>query len=228
MKIRYGVLAGALSGSLGNTTASRGRGGPYFRMRSMPTKVVSAYTTEVRNIMTVCSRAWGALAVVEQTAWNTWAHTHPITDSLGDKRTLFGAQAYTQLNARILKAGDAAIDLPPVSAAPDALTVFSVAAAAGAGTCVPTFVATPLAATERIWITAAVVSNPGVNYYQNLMKNVFIGALASASLVDIAAEIEARFGDMIEGQILHAQAQVYEETSGMLSGAIYHRSAIAA
>jgi len=194
----------------------------------MPTKVVSEYTTEVRNIMATCSRAWGSLAAVDQDAWSAWAQTHPVTDTLGDKRTLFGAQAYTQLNARILKAGDAAIDLPPVGAAPAALTLFTVAAAAGAGTCVPTFTVTPLAATERVWITAAVVTNPGVNYYANLMKNVFIGALASASLVDIATEIEARFGNMIEGQILHAQAQVYESTTGMLSGAIYHRSAIAA
>jgi len=33
---------------------------------------------------------------------------------------------------------------------------------------------------------------------------------------------------MIEGQILHTQAQIYESTSGMLSGAIYHRIAVAA
>ena len=228
MKIRYGTLAGAASGSLGNMTASHNRGGPYLRMRTMPTKVVSAYTTEVRNIMAACSQAWGALTAEAQAAWGTWAQTHPITDSLGDNRVLFGAQAYTQLNARILKAGDAVIGLPPIGAPPAPLTAWSCAPAEGAGTCVMTFTPTPLAATERLWVTAALVDNAGVNYFANLMKNVLIGALATAAATDLEAELQLRFGTMIEGQVLHTQAQVYESTTGMLSGAIYHRIAVAA
>jgi len=228
MKIRYGTLAGAASGSLGNMTASHNRGGPYLRMRTMPIKVVSAYTTEVRNVMAACSQAWGALTAEQQASWNTWCQTHPITDSLGDSRVLFGAQGYTQLNARILLAGDAAIDLPPVGAAPSPLTAWSAAPAEGAATCVITFAPTPLAATERLWIRAALVSNAGVNYFANLMKNIGREALATASLIDIEAELQLRFGAMIEGQILHTQAQVYESTTGMLSGALYHRIAVAA
>ena len=223
-----GTLAGAASGSMGNMTASHNRGGYYMRMRVIPTKVVSAYTTEVRNIMATCSRAWAALTAEAQAAWNTWASTHPVTDSLGQKQVLFGAQAYTQLNSRILLAGDAAIGLPPITSAPDALTLFTAAPAAGAGTCVVTFTATPVAATERLWIKAALIDNPGVNYFQNLLKTVYIGALATASLVDIEAELQLRFGSLIEGQILHCQAQVYESTSGMLSGPVYHRIAVAA
>jgi len=228
MKIMLGTLAGAASGSMGNMTASHNRGGYYLRMRVIPTKVVSAYTTEVRNIMAACSQAWAALTAEAQAAWSTWAATHPVTDTLGQRQTLFGAQAYTQLNARILLAGDAVIGLPPISAAPAALTAFSAAPLDGAGTCVLTFLPTPLAATERLWLKMALVNNPGVNYFKNLMKTVYIGALTTASLVDAEAELQLRFGTMIEGQILHCQAQVYESTSGLLSGAIYHRIAVAA
>jgi len=228
MKIMLGTVAGAASGSVGNTTVSHNRGGYYMRMRVIPTKVVNAYTTEVRNIMAACSRAWGALDAETQAAWNTWCSTHPITDVLGQKQVLFGAQGYTQLNARILLAGDTAITLPPISAPPAPLTTFSAAPLDGAGTCAITFLPTPLAATERLWLRAALVDNPGVNYFQNLMRTVYIGALTTPSLVDIEAELQLRFGIMIEGQILHCQAQVYESTSGMLSGAIYHRIAVAA
>jgi len=228
MKIRYGTLAGAASGSLGNMTASHNRGGPYLRMRTMPTKVVSEFTTEVRNIMAACSQAWGALTDAQQAAWNTWCQTHPITDSLGDKRVLYGAQGYTQLNARILKAGDAAISLPPISAAPAPLLTLSAAPLEGAATCVLTFTATPLAATERLWITAAIIDNAGVDYYANLMKNVKIEALATVTGVDLYADLVARFGTLIETQVLHLQGQVYESTTGMLSGAIYAKHAVAA
>ena len=228
MKIMLGTLAGAASGSMGNMTASHNRGGYYLRMRVIPTKVVSPYTTEIRNIMAACSQAWGGLTAEAQAAWSTWASTHPVTDALGQKQVLFGAQAYTQLNARILLAGDAVIGLPPIDSPPAPLTAFSAAPADGAGTCVLTFLPTPLAATERLWLKMALVDNPGVNYFQNLMKTVYIGALETASLVDAEAELQLRFGTMIEDQILHCQAQVYESTTGMLSGALYQRIAVIA
>jgi hypothetical protein len=216
-KIMLGSLAGAISGALGNDVFSHNRHGYYVRRRVIPTKVTSTYTTEVRNILTACSRAWGALPVGSQTAWNTWAASHPITDRLGQKQTLFGAGAYTQLNARILFAGDTAITVPPVAAAPSPFTAFSITAS-DAPTLVPTFLPTPLAATERLWFQACLLVNPGQNYFKNLLKTVFIGGLASASLVDMAADMELRFGTMAAGNRIIALASVYEKTSGLLSG----------
>jgi len=217
-KIMLGDIAGAISGSVGNITYSHNRHGYYVRRRVIPTKVQNAYTIEVRNILTACSRAWGALSAGSQAAWNTWAREHPITDRLGQKQTLFGAGAYTKLNARILLSGDAAITLPPVGAAPAPLTAFSITSEFAGSTIIPTFLPTPLAATERIWVSMVLLVNPGVNYYKNLMKLVFKGALASASLTNMIVEMELRFGAIATGNRIVALASVYESTSGMLSG----------
>jgi len=218
-KIMLGSLAGAISGSLGNDVFSHNRHGAYVRRRVIPTKVTNTYTTNIRNILTICSRAWANLDKELQDAWSTWANAHPITDRLGQKQTLFGAGAYTQLNARILLAGDTAIDAPPVTPAPVPLTTFTVAAV-DTPTCVMTFTPTPLEATERIWITAALLVNPGQNYFKNLLKNVFIGALASASLVDMQTDVIARFGAYQADQRLVVLASKYESTSGLLSGPV--------
>jgi len=223
-KIMLGSLAGAISGALGNDVFSHNRGGAYVRRRVIPTKVVNDNTVLVRNILTSCSRAWGTLDPEEQMAWNTWADSHPITDRLGQKQVLFGAAAYTQLNSRIMRGGDTVIDLPPMTAAPSPFLTFTVAPEEATQTCVCTFTATPLAA----WIQAALVTNPGRQYYANLLKLVSVSAKALVTGVDIGPAIVDRFGAMQEGQLLHVMASVYESTSGMLSGPTLHSIAVVA
>lgn len=227
-KIMLGSLAGAISGAVGNEVYSHNRHGYYIRRRVIPTKVVNIYTTNVRNILTACSRAWGALEIEEQTAWGTFANAHPITDRLGQKQTLFGAGAYTQLNARILLAGDTPITLPPVGAAPVPLESFSCAPEELTQTCVMTFLPAALAATERLWVQAALLVNPGQNYFKNLLKGVHIGELASASLSDMGPDLVARFGTFTEGQRLIGLVSVYESTSGMLSGPVLFTATVIA
>jgi len=217
-KIMLGTMAGAISGALGNDVFSHNRAGYYVRRRVIPTKVVSKYTTDVRNYLTACSRAWGALTAAQQQAWNTWAQSHPITDVLGQKQVLFGAQAYTQLNARILEATDTVITLPPAGTSPAPLTSLTMVASAGAQSCIFTMLPAPLAATERLWVKAALLVNPGQNYFVNLMKLVKVAALATPDSLDIGPALVLRFGTFKLNQRIVVLACKYEKTSGLLSG----------
>ena len=228
MKIMLGVIAGAVSGALGNTVFSHNRHGYYARMRVIPTKVVNAYTTAARNILATVSAQWGALTAAQQQAWNTWAQSNPITDRLGQKQVLFGNAAYASVNARLLHAADTVIALPPTDPPPDALLTLSCVAGVAAGTAILTFTATPLAANERLWVQLAVVDNPGVNYFQNLMKLVVVSAQAQATGLDIVAEWIARFGSLIEGQKYYLQIQVIDSDTGLLSGPIAYTGSVAA
>ena len=217
-KIMYGSLAGALSGALGNDVFSHNRAGAYIRRLVIPTKVVNDYTTEVRNNLIACARAWGLLPPEKQAAWNTWANSHPITDRLGQKQTLFGAGAYTQLNARILRATDAVITVPPTAAAPQPLLTLSAVATFAAQDCVLTFTPAALQATERLWVQAALLVNPGQNYFRNLLKLVLVDILTSVTGVDVGPNIVDRFGNLAVGQRIMLLCSVYESTSGLLSG----------
>jgi hypothetical protein len=214
----YGSLAGAVSGALGNDVFSHGRHGAYIRRRVIPTKVVNDYTTEVRNNLIACARAWGALTSEKQAAWNTWAQSHPITDRLGQKQVLFGAAAYTQLNTRILRAGDTVIDVPPTASAPLPLLTLSAVATFAAQDCVLTFTPTPIGATERLWILAAVQVTPGANYFKNLLKLVLVDILESITAKDIGPELVDRFGSLAVGHRIKLLISRYESTSGLLSG----------
>ena len=227
-KIMLGPIAGAVSGSVGNTTFSHNRGGAYMRVRAIPTKVINTYTVGIRDIMAIASRAWGALTTAQQAAWNTWAQSNPITDRLGQKQVLFGNAAYVKLNARLLFAGDTAIDIPPITAAPAPLTSMSCAVSAGGGTAAITFAPTPLEANEKLWCELAVFDNPGQNYFQNLLKTVHVSAAAVVTGEDIAAEWILRFGTLIEGQRFVLKCSVFEDDTGLMSGPVLYRGAVAA
>lgn len=216
-KIMLGSLAGAISGALGNDVFSHNRHGAYVRRRVIPTKVTNAYTIEARNILAAAAQGWGLLSAEQQATWNTWAKSHPITDRLGQKQELFGAGAYTQINARILRSGDTYIEAPSAASAPSPLTALSGVASEATQAVTLTFAATPLAATERLWVQAALLVKPGVNYYKNLLKLVAVSPLAEASTLVITTEIAARFGNFLAGHRFVVMAAVYESTSGLLS-----------
>lgn len=228
MKIKYGAMIGMLSGALGNIVASRNRYGAYLRSRVVPTKVTSDFTNDVRGRLAYLSQYWASLTEGKKVAWNTWASTNPITDSLGDKRVLQGSAAFVQLNARKMQAGGDLIDVPPVAAAPSVVEGLAVAAAAGAGTASVTWTsgALPAGCCAAIWI--AVVDSAGRSYYKNLLKLVHISAAAGTSPQDVAADIVARFGNLIAGQVIHCEVEVWDNLTGLVSGRVYATTTVTA
>lgn len=227
-KIMLGSNIGAASGAIGNQVISHNRGGYYIRQRVIPTKVTSSYTVNVRDIMTICSRAWGALTAAQQAAWNTWAQANPVTDRLGQKQVLFGNAAYCQLNSRILQAGDTAIDVPPTGAAPSPLLTLSALAKASDQSCVLTFTATPLAAGLHLFCQAALLVNPGQNYFANLLKLVKISSAAQATGLDIGAEMVLRFGTMATGHRVKLLCSVFDGATGLMSGPMLAETTVVA
>jgi len=227
-KIMLGSLAGAISGAVGNDVYSHNRAGYYIRKRVIPTKVTNTYTLGARNRLAITSQAWGGLTEAQQAAWGTWAQNNPISDRLGQSQVLFGNAAYVQLNARLLQAGDAQISLPPVDSPPAPLLTFSAALGVGADTAILTFTATPLGANDRLWVQVAVVDNPGINYFKNLLKLVDVSAKAVVTGNDIKVPLQQRFGSMIEGQRFFMLASVFSSTTGLMSGPLLATGTVAA
>lgn len=217
-KIRYGMIAGSVSGSQGNTVFSHNRYGAYIRERTVPTKATSVYANAQKAIFTNASKFWGNLPQATRLQWKTWCQTNPIVDRLGDKRILTGAAALTKLNAVILTAGGTPITEPPTTPAPAGLESASATYDIGAGNFQVTFAPTPLEADEELWIWAAVTNSPGVSYVENLYKLCFQGAAATTSPASPQSGIEARFGTLVVGQQVFLKLQVINRATGLTSG----------
>jgi hypothetical protein len=210
-------LATDLSGSIAGLTFSHNRGGMYIRNRSIPTNPNSSKQQNIRTILSEQSAAWRATSPSQKGAWNSWAKQNPITNAIGAQITLTGHQAFVQLNHRIVQSADTALTVPGITDAPAGLLTLSAVASVATQTCTLTFTATPIAATERLWIYAAVVDSPGITNVKNFYRLVAISAKTQATALNVGDEITAIFGPFVLYQQVHLKIHVYESTSGLLS-----------
>lgn len=102
------------SGSIGGLTASRNRGGMYFRARSVPTNPNTIYQQAVRNIFATLSAGWSVLDEEDRDRWSVFATNTPVINALGDQIYLTGQQMYIRNNAARLQAGLSTISAGPI------------------------------------------------------------------------------------------------------------------
>jgi len=114
------------SGSKGNTTYSRNKGGAYARARATPTNPNTSRQQASRSIFGTQSSAWNTLTTGQRAQWDTYAETHTIKNALGQDIHISGMAWYIKLNSRLVDAGDAANATPPPTTANPALASLAV------------------------------------------------------------------------------------------------------
>lgn len=217
MKFTPGPTIGAASGSIGGTTFSRNRYGAYTRVRAIPVNPSTTAQQNVRSRLATYSANWQLLTAAQRLAWENWAQQNPVVNSLGMQQVLAGQVAYVGINTRLAQATDTAIDVPPITPAPTGLVTLTGTWDIGLGTFQIDFTATPLGANDRLWCQACVVDSAGINYVRNLLKVVKITAKAQATALDLQTDIEAVFGPLQVGHVVHIWAAVFSSTTGQLS-----------
>lgn len=105
---------GPLSGSLGGMTASRNKGGQYFRQRVIPTNPNSTRQQAQRAAFGTAVQRWtNTLTDAQRVGWDTYAQNVPLTDTLGQALQLSGQQMYVRTNAFRIGVGLAPVDAAP-------------------------------------------------------------------------------------------------------------------
>lgn len=217
MKLKLGPLVGQASGSIGATTFSHNRGGPYTRLRAIPSNPQTVYQQAVRNRLQTTSSAWRSLTEAQRDAWSAWAAANPIVDRLGDTRILAGNPAYSSLNVRRLQIGLASVATPPTVAMPNGLTTLTLTADIGAGNYELIYTPTPAGAAQSIWVRACKLPGASINYVKNRLRVTQISAAAQASPLDVQAGIETQFGASLVGEKVVVFIHVLDRNTGLLS-----------
>ena len=101
------------SGSQGNTTASRNRSGQYYRQRSMPVQPNTQSQVNAKARFGTMSIAWRSLTDPQRAAWNAFANSFSVVNSLGQTIHLTGHQAFVKVNAVNLLNAVAMATAPP-------------------------------------------------------------------------------------------------------------------
>jgi hypothetical protein len=118
------------SGSVGARTSSRNRSGQYVRQRAIPTQPRTVAQIAARSKLTTQSAAWRGLTDPQRAAWNAFAQSFTVTNSLGTTINLTGAQCFIKVNTVNLLNGDATVNTPPALPSFLAVTVTAVTAVA--------------------------------------------------------------------------------------------------
>ncbi len=102
------------SGSIAASTHSHNRAGQYTRNRRSPVQPIgSGRRAAVRAAFAAASANWAGLTSPQREAWNSFADSHPITDSLGQAVTLTGHQMYVRVEATRSNVALASAVTPP-------------------------------------------------------------------------------------------------------------------
>jgi len=212
-----GPAVGQISGRIGGSIFSHNRGGAYIRNGAIPTKSTTTPATQAKARLAAASMAWQGLTSDQRLGWGAFSVQNPTINRLGSKITLSGHQQYVRNFCRCDRAGVATLADPPVGEAPATLTALTLSLDIGAGAFTAIYTATPLGATEYLWMYAAVVQSPGVTYVQNLLKLITVSAAAQASPYDFETDLSDRFGTLQVGHAVAVDAYVFDSATGLLS-----------
>lgn len=206
------------SGSAANITASKNRGGQYFRQRTTPANPQTAAQTTVRATLASVSAAWRSLTEAQRTAWDAAAANFPATNSLGQPIAKTGHQVFVQLNSSLRSVTPAAslIEEPPTPEAFPTVTVASFApdidagSLAHPGTFTPADVPTGYKA--QIYCTpllSAGISAPPNSGYK------LVGVIAAGSSFGTWVDLwEAYFGAPAVGQKIFLSITMVNTATG--------------
>ena len=208
------------SGSVGARTSSRNSGGQYVRQRSMPTQPRTPAQVNQRARLTSQSSAWRGITDAQRAAWNAFAQSFTIVNTLGTAIHLTGAQCFIKVNSVNLLNGDATVDIPPLLPAFIAATVTGLTAVS----------ATPLislqgadpAAGTKFMIFASPQVSAGVSFQGNF-RFIQTSSTFTAGAMSLQTAYSAKFGALIIGKkvfVKVVQSQDGMQDNGTLFAAI--------
>lgn len=209
------ILTDPRSGSYQGLTSSRNRYGQYVRTRATPVNPASAAQTAVRARFSTNASAWRNLTAIQQEGWIALGELMVRNDSLGQSYNLTGFQAYLSVNDNLAAAGDALVSAAPAYDPPaNSLAITPTLTTAAFSIA---WLATPLPAGQRVFISASPQRSPGRNF-EGDYRLIQVSAAAAASPLAIFSNYQARFGTPVLGRKVFISVQTYK--AGFLGPAI--------
>lgn len=110
------LLGAQLSGSLAGITASRNRGGAYFRERAIPVQPNTSFQAVIKAIFGGLSTRWSAtLTTIQRAAWDQYADGTPLIDVNGDEFIPTGLNMYIRGNTALSQNEQMIVDNGPTT-----------------------------------------------------------------------------------------------------------------
>lgn len=219
MKYSPGLMVGELSRSVGNTTASHNRYGPYFRSRVIPVNPDTNPQRQSRDNLALNSAAWRSLTALQRSGWESLAAQVTLYDTLGNPYHPTGHQLFVSLNNNLRNISFATISDPPaLLTTPPLTSVTPTAAGGGAPSLSIAFVPTPVPASTTFVFELTGPQSAGKSFVpRSLFRKVQTYAAAGASPLNALANYQGIFGNPVTGQRIFWKARAVSTVTGFAS-----------
>jgi len=214
MKMKFGAIVVDGRGKIGGHVASKNRGGAYLRTKVTPSNPQTAFQAAVRNRLTNFSQAWRGLTQSQRDAWNAAVSNFSKTDIFGDIKQPTGLNLYVKLNANLDQIGVAALSLPPLPSAVEAVLTIAASAAVTGSVFDVAFSPSPVPADTAFIIEATAQVSPGRNFLKNEFRLLTFADAGDVTPSDIAAAYVSRFGALVAGQKIGVRMQPINKLTG--------------
>lgn len=215
MKYAAGLMVGVLSRSVGSTTASHNRFGPYFRSRVIPVNPSSDAQVTQRRILTDASQAWRGLTALQRAGWATLGSTIVRLDSLAQEYTLTGLQAFTSSFRNLSYIGLTPIEDAYTLAGLGSVASMTLTADSSPQTISFAFTPTPVPSDLSMVIEATAGVSAGINFRpRSAYKLVAVVASAGTSPENALTNWGAIFGSVVAGTKIFFRTRYISESTG--------------
>jgi hypothetical protein len=208
------------SGSIGSRTSSHNSSGQYVRQRTNPTQPRTVGQMAARARLGTLAAAWRGLTALQIAAWQAFAKSFTVTNSIGTAINLTGTQCFVKVNAVNLLLGRTSVVIPPALPAFVACQVTGIAVVSGTPAFTLTGVTTTAPTTHMYFASPA--CSPGVSFNARF---AFLGGNATYTAGSFALETlyAAKFGVPILGKkyfLKIVQEQLGMQDNGTVFSAI--------
>ena len=219
MKVKYGTIIVAGSGTINGFVAANNKAGSYLRTKVTPVNPQTIAQNAVRNAFTASSQAWRGLTVAQREAWNSSTGDFMGTDQFGDSRSLSGFQLFTRINNNLRFVGETVITTPPVPTAVAAFTDLSLAVVKGTDAVTVTF-EPAIDAGDKVILSMTAGVSAGKSFVKSEYRKVDILTSAETSPHVATTEYETKFGDVPAiGRKVFVKLKTVNKATG-LTGAV--------
>ncbi|AXF52792.1 MAG: hypothetical protein [Circular genetic element sp.] len=225
--IKFGNGWADARGKVGGVIYSKNKGGSYARNYTKPTNPRTPAQVAQRNRFSYVSTNWRLLTDPEREAWNYASSQIPVSNKVGEKIHLTGAQYFNRQNLQILAGGGTTLVTTP-SQLVDIIGVVS--ASLDAGVTANAVVSLDLSAIlvdgtnvvptgHACYVYATPMLSAGVTRPQPSAYRLLTYIPASTSLVDfdLKTAYDGTFGAILPDSNVWVSVEVVNSTTGQRS-----------
>lgn len=216
-KIKYSALVSDMRNKLNGSVMSKNRYGSYLRNKVTPVNPQTSFQQSARQSLGNLSSSFRELTIEQIRAWNASGVNFPFTDIFGDIKHLSGQTLFVKLNANLEKVGSSRISNPPAAVGFPELSISGFSAVVTASV-LTTMEFEINSATVPSGYALVVYATPSlsrsISFVRNRFRLIAANIPAIASVVDLIDPYVERFGQPLEGEVIHIRVALVSTDTG--------------